>query len=141
MSEPIIKIVRSHDILIPVERILRDYWHYEPYLQENSVTLKGLTELSFSISDLQLSFDKRPPMGWTALSILEDHFLNAVKHPNTSHELTDDEAIDLHNLTCLAHEIHMLVTDMVSQYAPVPGYGYHTIRKWVGNNILIESYR
>jgi hypothetical protein len=134
-------IVKANDILIPVDRILRDYWHLEPYLLEHQVSLKGLTELSFSISDLHLSFDRSPPHGWSVLSILEDHFLNNVKGHGSSSELTDDEAIALHNLTCLAHEIHMQVTDMVRQYTPVPNYGYHSIRKWIGNNILIESYR
>lgn len=141
MSEPTIKIVHANNILIPVERILRDYWHLESYLLENKVSLKDLTELSFTIADLHLSFDKSPPTGWTVMNIMEDHFLANVKREDSPAELTDDEAIALHNLTCLAHEIHCLVTDMVNQYTPIPSYGYHQIRKWVGNNILIESYR
>lgn len=140
MSEPIIKIVRANNILIPTGRILRDYWQHEPYLRENQVSLKALTELSFSVSDLQLSFDRNPPFGWSALSIIEDHLLWNVKGRAHSTELSDDEAVVLQNLTCLANEIHMLVSEMVSQYTPTPAYGYHNLRKWIGNNILIESY-
>lgn len=136
-----IVIVKANDILIPVDRILRDYWHLEPYLNENQVSLKGLTELSFQISDLHLSFDRNPQGGWSVMNILEDHFIANVKGLSSTAEFSDDEAIALHNLTCLAHEIHMQITDMVRQYTPIPSYGYHSIRKWIGNNILIESYK
>ncbi|MNP98165.1 hypothetical protein D3C85_107780 [compost metagenome] len=141
MSENDINIVHFNPILIPVGRILRDYWHLEPYLLEHEVSLRGLAELSFSISDLHLANNPTAASNWTVMSIIEDHFLCNVKASQNLSELSDDDAIALHNLTNLAHEIHMLITDMVRQYTLIPGYGFHPVRKWIGDNILIESYR
>ena|ERR1700690_2679934 len=136
MSE--IEIVQVKRYLIPTDRILREYWHLEPYLRENSVSLHDLTELSFMVTQQHLSFDHRPHFGWSVLSIMEDHFLSVRDNPG---EITDDEAIAIQNLTQLAFEIHTLVTGMVHQYIPPPAYGYHSIQQWVGNNILIDSYK
>jgi hypothetical protein len=131
-----LKVVRSNPILIPVSRILRDYWHLEPYLLEHQVSLKGLAELSFSITDLHIRYDKT----WTVMGIIEDHFLCNVKGQSDPSELSDDEAIALHNLTNLALEIHMLISDMTSQYFKTPSFGYRLTRQWIGGNVLVESY-
>jgi Rieske Fe-S protein len=132
-----IQKAQANPILIPVSRILRDYWHLEPYLLEHEVSLKGLAELSFSITDLNLPNSKH----WTVMSIVEDHFLCNVKGQQNISELTDDEAIALHNLTNLALEIHTLISDMYRQYSPYLGFTYHRNRQWIGGNVLVESYK
>lgn len=132
-------IVSSQQILIPIERILKEYEHLSAYLAENNLQVKDLVELSFSITGLNQSFDLRPRVGWSTLAVMSDYFL--ANRPNAQHELTDEEAINVHNLTALAKEVHDRVMDMVSYYHPMPIYGYHEIRRWVGNNILIEPFR
>lgn len=133
-------MTRTHKYLIPVGLILRDYWHLEPYLQENRISLQALTELSFSVSKLRGSFDYLPPSGWSALSMIEEHFLCDVRSTKGNGELSDDEAIAVHHLTELAYEIHGAIEDMVRTYTPPPNYGYHHIQKWIGNNILIRTH-
>lgn len=132
-------IVQNEHILVPVERIVKEYGHLESYLAEHQLSVKGLVELSFSLSDLNQSFDKRPHTMWSTLAVMSDHFI--AHRPNAQMELTDDEAIHIHQLTALATEIHGRVVDMVNCYTPLPNYGYHEIRRWIGNNILIEPFR
>lgn len=132
-------IVSSQQILIPIERILKEYEHMNGYLSESQLQVKDLVELSFSITGLAQSFDLRPRVGWSTLAVMSDYFI--AHRPNAQHELTDEEAIRIHHLTALAGEIHDRVMDMVGQYHPMPNYGYHEIRRWVGNNILIEPFR
>ncbi len=132
-------IVQNEHILVPVERILREYDHLAPYLKEHTLEVKDLIELSFTVSNLNQSFDLKPHLTWSTLSIMSDYLI--AHRPAGKPEMTDQEAIDIHNLTVLASEIHDRVWGMVNQYTPLPHYGYHEIRRWIGNNILIEPFR
>ncbi len=132
-------IVQNQQILVPVERIMREYSHLGPYLAEHTLEIKDLIELSFTVSNLNQSFDLRPHSTWSTLSIMSDYLI--ANRPAGTPELSDGEAIAIHNLTVLASEIHDRVWDMVLQYTPLPNYGYHEIRRWIGSNILIEPFR
>ena len=131
--------VKNEQILVPIERIVNEYNHLAMYLAENHLDIKGLVELSFSVSNLNQSFDLNPRIGWSTLSVMSDYFISNRVGDNL--ELTDDQAIDIHNLTVLASEVHDRVWTMVNQYTPLPNYGYHQIHRWIGNNILIEPFR
>lgn len=131
-------IVQNPNILVPVERVIREYDHLSPYLAEYQLSLMDMVELSFSITNMNLSFDIRPRFGWSAMSVMSDYFI--AHRPNAQSELTDEEAIKIHDLTCLAGEIHNRILDMVGHYVPVPNYGYHSIKQWIGKNILIATF-
>ncbi|MND98441.1 hypothetical protein D3C80_907910 [compost metagenome] len=131
-------IVQNPKILVPVERIIKEYEHLTPFLTEHQLSLMDLVTLSFDVSNLNLSFNNRPGFAWSAMSVMSDYFIAHRQNPQM--EMTDDEAIVIHQLTCLAQEIHGRIQEMVNQYVPQPNLGYHGIAQWVGRNILINTF-
>lgn len=127
-----------YNVLVPTERLIREYDHLVPYLNECGLELQDIINLAFTVAEYDPDVGMRKdPQRWTAMSLLEEYFLAQIP---AGYELSDNDAILVHNLTGLAHEIYQRVLVLLSQYIPVVFYSGHRIRHWVGKNVMIESY-